>query len=257
MFPMENEIFVLSVSLRILLVSIFFYEAMFNLCSLMYYRATPMKCFTFFRDITYLWYSCMVCGIRRVYVEVQHSVNQIVNICSSAQNFYPDSMANIFVNICMFDWYMLNDFLVHDEARNIECFFHHNFEMKQRHFELIDIAYFLKIEWRTSKPLTKSPVMNYIFAAKVNKRSDKWINLSTNCSNRNPKQVSDFLCHWQRAGSSVIFFQHTFLSTKCRRNEGTRKRNIAQVFRCARIASKVVYNLFPSRFDQIVLVFGK
>lgn len=157
MCPMESEIFVLSVSLRIMLVSIFFYEAMFNLCSLMYYRATPMKCFTFFRDITYLWYTCMVCS---AYVEVQHSVNQIVNICSSAQNFYPDSMANIFVNICMFDWHMLNDFVLHDEARNIECFFHHmlqwtisacllmlsNLEMKQRYFEWMDITYFMRIE---------------------------------------------------------------------------------------------------------------
>lgn len=57
---MENEIFVLFVSLRIMLISIFLYEAMQNLCDLLI-DVTPMKCFNLYRDIFYLWNSYLVC----------------------------------------------------------------------------------------------------------------------------------------------------------------------------------------------------
>lgn len=67
------------------------------------YSATPMKC-SFFRDITY--------AMDSVYVEVQHSVDQILNICWSAQNFYLGSTANIFESIRMFDSYMFSDFVL-------------------------------------------------------------------------------------------------------------------------------------------------
>lgn len=62
-FPMENEIFVFSVSLRVMLISILLYESMLNLLDLIH-NATSMKCFNFYRDITYLWSSYMVRRIK-------------------------------------------------------------------------------------------------------------------------------------------------------------------------------------------------